>query len=208
MKNPEEKQQGWEQYWGDTYQQNRKVRTLLPLFQDMYEKGELGKNIVDIGSGIHPVSSLMPPELNARTVAVDRAGGEHTYANNGLKIRFDLEDIDNTQLVREKIAKVAGFLGIQEGDTKSQIDCFVFSDVLNYVDYRRVLKFLKKYLKRGGRFIMNEWPGRGYGDYHSPNGLDSISNLYQLLEQEGFVIERGPGISAPGEDVMVAKLAA
>lgn len=174
----------------------------------MFERGELGQNIVDIGSGVHPMSSLIPPELDARTVSIDRAGGEHTYGDNGLKIRFNLDDIDNARLVRQKIAKVAEFLDIQEGDPRNQIDCFVFSDILNYVDYRRVLKFLKPYLRIGGRFVMNEWPGRGYTDCHSEDGLDSIENLYRLLQQEGFVIERGPGISAPGEEVMVARLAA
>ena len=97
----------------------------------MYEKGQLGRNIVDVGSGMYPMTSFLPSELDARVVAVDRSGGEHTYGANGLKLRFDLNDIDNIALVREKIARVADFLGIEECDSARQIDCFVFSDVLN-----------------------------------------------------------------------------
>lgn len=201
-----ETQQSWEDYWGDTYQQGRKVTIFSPLFQEMYNRGQLGKNIVDVGSGMWPMSSFLPEELGARIVSIDRAGGEHTYGERGLKIRFDLDDIEQVALVREKIAKVAKFLGVEESDSRRQIDCFVFSDVLNYVGYKKVLRFFKKYLKNGGRFILNEWPGRGYTNLHSENGLDSIENLYRLLQKEDFDIEHGPGIDVPSESIIVARL--
>lgn len=175
------------------------------LFKDMFDKGELGKNIVDVGCGRHPVTRFLPEELDAKMVEIDIAGEEGAYDEHHLKLKADLRDLDNFSMIRDKVRMVSPFLGIEKCETLRQIDSFVFSDILNYVPYRKLLRFLKKYLKPGGRYVVQEAPGRGYANYHSSYGLDSMASLHRVLEKEGFVIERGPQVN-PFERIIVARL--
>jgi hypothetical protein len=70
-----------------------------------------------------------------------------------------------------------------------QVDTIVVSDLLNYVDFRKVLGAFGKYLKPGGRFIVNNLPMRGNQALFSDKGLKDNRDLYQFLEEEGFEIE-------------------
>ena len=72
---------------------------------------------------------------------------------------------------------------------QKQIDTIVCSDVLNYVDYQKVITSLKAYMKPGARLILAEMPGRGYKQLHSGAGLDSAFTLESFLERSGFEIE-------------------
>jgi len=65
----------------------------------------------------------------------------------------------------------------------------VFSDLLNYVDYRKVLRGFAEYLKRDGRMIILNFPTRGNQALFSGKGLKDNRGLYRCLEEHGFEIE-------------------
>ena len=199
-------QEEWDNSWGDQYGPMFKCLHFARLFRRMFENGELGENVVDIGSGMHPMTSFLPNDLDARVISVDRSGGEGIQEDNGLKLKFNLDDIDQKALVREKISKVADFLDIDQCESLRQIDCFVFSDILNYVDYKKVILFLKQYLRKEGRLLISEKAGKGYQKCHSPLGYDGPKRLYKFLKREGFVIERDPTIDYTRETIIVARL--
>ena len=64
-----------------------------------------------------------------------------------------------------------------------------FSDVLNYVDFRKVLNGFAEYLKPGGRIIVFNLPNRGNGLLFSDKGVQDNRQLYAFLEEHHFEIE-------------------
>jgi hypothetical protein len=61
--------------------------------------------------------------------------------------------------------------------------------MLNYVDFRKVLKGFAEYLKPGGRIIVFNLPNRGNGLLFSDKGLKDNRQLYAFLEEHHFEIE-------------------
>jgi predicted RNA-binding protein associated with RNAse of E/G family len=81
---------------------------------------------------------------------------------------------------RKAILRVCAFLGINpktEG-TSERADTIVFSDTLNYVDFRKVLSAVAKYLKPDGRIIILNLPYRGNRSLFSDKGLKDNRQLY------------------------------
>jgi hypothetical protein len=87
--------------------------------------------------------------------------------------------------------RVCAFLGINpKTEAKTQrADTIVFSDTLNYVDFREVLNGFGNYLKPGGRIIVFNLSNRGHGLLFSDMGLKDNRQLYTFLEEHHFEIE-------------------
>ncbi len=68
-------------------------------------------------------------------------------------------------------------------------DTIVFSDTLNYMDFRKVLSGFAKYLKPDGRIIVLNLPYRGNCSLFSEKGLKDNRQLYAFLEEHQFEIE-------------------
>jgi hypothetical protein len=79
-----------------------------------------------------------------------------------LRIRLDAEKVGQfgTLSFRKALLRVCAFLQINpKTEAKTErADTIVFSDTLNYVDFRKVLNGFAKYLKLGGRIIVSIYP--------------------------------------------------
>jgi hypothetical protein len=92
---------------------------------------------------------------------------------------------------RKAILRVCAFLEINpKTEAKTErADTIVFSDTLNYVDFRKVLNGFAKYLKPDGRIIVLNFPYRGNRLLFSDKGLKDNRELYAFLEEHHFEIE-------------------
>ena len=92
---------------------------------------------------------------------------------------------------RKAILRVCAFLEINpKTEAKTErADTIVFSDTLNYVDFRKVLNGFAKYLKPDGRIIVFNFPYRGSRLLFSGKGLKDNRQLYAFLEEHHFEIE-------------------
>lgn len=201
----------WAQHWGKEYNAVGKDGIFESVFTKLRSDGRLGKVIADIGSGASPVTRNLPKMFGSRVIAVDVAMQPKGFIN-ALRVKLDIETLDKpTQETREALAKIATMLGIktpcdpEDLELQRQIDTIVCSDILNYVDYRNVVISLKKYLRRGGRIVILEIPGRGYPEHFSPQGLDSLDNLKAHLQKEGFVLEEDDYSDAVPDNLIVAR---
>ena len=148
--------------------------------------------IVDDGSGASPVTRLLKAKPGRKWVCVDIAA-DNSRLPDELRIRLDAEKIGQfgTLSFRKALLRVCEFLGIDpQAEAKTErADTIVFSDMLNYVDFRKVLHEFAKYLKPGGRIIVFNLPNRGNGLLFSDNGLKDNRQLYAFLEEHHFEIE-------------------
>jgi len=142
-------------------------------------KIELGNNIVIVGSGTRPVDWLLTPHTEGhedrRIAAVDYRFLDHVLVDEHVgTFRMDLRDAGgNTENPEKAVAfvdalkRIADFFHIdtrqinwrnviEASDLSSlqQVDSMIFSDVLNYVDYRTVLSFASLFLKESGRMVV------------------------------------------------------
>jgi SAM-dependent methyltransferase len=182
----------WQEYWGESYAPELKHRLLKPIFGKLEAEEKIGNLIVDVGSGASPVTQPLKAKLGRKLLCVDIASDNHGSLDD-LRIRLDAEKIGQfgTLSFRKAILRVCAFLEINprtEAKTE-RADTIVFSDTLNYVDFRRVLNGFATYLKPGGRIIVLNLPYRGNRFLFSDKGLKDNRQLYSFLEEHHFEIE-------------------
>ena len=182
----------WQQYWGESYGPELKQRLLKPLFGKLETEEKIGNLIIDVGSGASPVTRLVKAKPGRKRICVDVAA-DNVGSLEELRIRPDAEEVGQfrTLSFRKALLRVCAFLGINpQTETKTdRADTIVFSDILNYVDFRKVLHGFAKYLKPGGRIIVFNLPNRGNGLLFSDKGLKDNRQLYAFLEEHHFEIE-------------------
>ena len=182
----------WQEYWGETYGTELKQRLLKPVFGWLEAEEKIGKLIIDVGSGGSPVTQLLKTKPGRKRVCVDIA------ADNGgsleeLRVRLDAEKVGHFSALsfRKAILRVCAFLEInpKTDERTERADTIVYSDILNYVDFRKVLSGFAKYLKPDGRIIVLNLPHRGNRSLFSDKGLKDNRQLYAFLEEHHFEIE-------------------
>ncbi len=182
----------WQQYWGEAYGPELKQHLLKPVFRRLEAEEKIGNLIIDAGSGAAPVTRLIDQKPVRKRICVDIA------ADNGaspdiLRVRLDLEQVGQFETVsfRKALLRVCAFLSInpKSGAKTERADTIVFSDTLNYVDFRKVLKGFSKCLKPGGRIIIFNLPHRGNRSLFSDKGLKNNYQLYAFLAEQDFETE-------------------
>ena len=182
----------WQEFWGETYAPELKRNLLKPVFDELEEAGKIGNLIIDIGSGARPVTRLLETSPGRKRVYVDIAADRRESVDE-LKLRLDAEKIGQLgRLSSQKaLLRVCAFLGIDPrmGAEIQQADTIVISDMLNYVDFRKVLAGCANYLKSNGRIIILNLPYRGNHSLFSDLGLKDNRQLNAFLEEHDFEIE-------------------
>lgn len=182
----------WQRYWGDSYGLGLKESVLKPVFEMLELEGKLGELVVDAGSGAQPATRYLPARPGRKRICVDIAADNKASA--GVQnIRLDAEKAGESGALsfRKALLRVCKFLEISPGTETNprRADTIVFSDLLNYVDFRKVLGRFTGYLKPGGRIVVMNLPMRGNQALFSENGLKDNRDLYRFLEQNHFEIE-------------------
>ena len=158
----------WQQYWGESYGPESKQQLLKPVFGELEREEKIGNLIIDVGSGASPVTQLLKARPARKRICIDIAA-DNVGSLNDLRIRLDAEKVGQfgSLSFRKALLRVCAFLGINpKTEAKTErADTIVFSDMLNYVDFRKVLAGFAKYLKPGGRIIAFNLPNRGNDCY-------------------------------------------
>jgi SAM-dependent methyltransferase len=182
----------WQEYWGETYAPELKQQLLKPVFGKLEKEEKIGNLIIDVGSGASPVTQLLKTKPGRKRVCVNIAADKGRSLEE-LRIRLDAERVGQFCALsfRKAILRVCAFLETNpKTDEKTErADMIVFSDILNYVDFRKVLSGFGKYLKPDGRIIVLNLPHRGNHSLFSENGLKDNLKLCAFLEESHFEIE-------------------
>jgi hypothetical protein len=202
----------WQRYWGEVYGLELKDWLLKPVFEELEKTGKAGDLIVDVGSGAQPVSRLFKARPGRRRICVDIAA-DNGGGGDEQRIRLDAEKVGEAGALsfRKAMARACKFLEIApEGEGRlDRADLMVFSDLLNYVDFRKVLGRFAKYLKANGRIVIVNLPIRGNQALFSEKGLKDNHQLYEFLDESGFEIEhkafpcRARGETEEAEELIV-----
>ena len=182
----------WQEYWGESYGPELKRWLLKPVFDKLEAEEKIGNLIIDVGSGASPVTQLLETKPARKRICVDIAA-DNVGSLDDLRIRFDAEKVGQFGALsfRKALLKVCAFLEINpKTEAKTErADTIFFSDMLNYVDFRKVLNGFANYLKPDGRIIVFNLPHRGNWSLFSDKGLKDNSQLYAFLEEHYFEIE-------------------
>jgi hypothetical protein len=182
----------WDANWGTSYSPELKRRILGPLLEQMDKEGEIGDLIVDVGSGAAPVSKLLPCTAGRKFILIDIAA-KNQASSESQYIRLDAEKIamPDTLSYKQALVRVCRFLSLDARAPARQelATTIVFSDTLNYIDYRRVLSGFAGFLKPHGRIVIVNLPSRGIREEFSEKGLKRNEDLVSFLGEQNFTIE-------------------
>jgi hypothetical protein len=200
----------WQRFWGADYGLEMKEWLLKPVFETLEAEGKAGDLIVDIGSGAQPVTRFLPARPGRKRILVDVAADDAIHADER-RIRLNAEKVAEPSALSllKALVKAREFLDLSPGARLAGADLMVFSDLLNYVDFRKVLRGFSTYLKPGGRLMISNLPMRGNESLFSENGLKDNRDLYKFLEAEHFIIEqksfpcRAEGATDEAEELIV-----
>src|SRR6516162_9638650 len=146
----------WQRYWGESYGAESKQLLLKPVFTKLETEEKIGDLIVDVGSGASPVTELLKAKPARKRICIDVAA-DNVGSLNDLRIRLDAEKVGQfgSLSFRKALLRVCAFLGINpKTEAKTErADTLVFSDMLNYMDFRKVLNRFAKYLKPGAGLL-------------------------------------------------------
>jgi hypothetical protein len=182
----------WTPFWGEAYGIELKRWLLEGVFEEMEAAGKVGDLIVDVGSGARPVTRFFKAREGRKRICVDVAA-DNSGCGEEQKIRLDVERVGAPGALsfRKALVRVCRFLEIAPGakGKGTGADLMVFSDLLNYVDFRKVRRGCAGYLKAGGRMVIVNLPMRGNRSLFSEQGLKDNRDLYAFFGAEGFEIE-------------------
>lgn len=189
---------------------------LREVLEGLNGKGELGNRILDVGSAKTVAQYLGFVAPIQKVVAVDVVHDQQETdlsASLGLPIMLlngDVHYLDRT-LASERLHQ---FLGLS--DEAVRFDTIVLSDVLNYVDYRRVLEQCMRYLSPGGRIVIMNMAGAGLGEgMFDARGVKSNEALRNYLTYLGFNVEiaqsgssdQASNLNEASRDLMICRVA-
>lgn len=108
-----------------------------------------------------------------------------------LRVRLDAEKVGQFSALsfRKAILRVCASVEInpKTEERTEQADTIVYSDILNYVDFRKVLSGFAKYLKPDGRIIVLNLPHRGNRSLFSDMCTRNMRLTCHLVPGEAFV---------------------
>ena len=190
----------WEAVWGARYDyRTLKATAVQQALADIVLPGE-APVIVDYGCGAFPVSLQFEgaPKQTIFRAFVDIAAEDGYFPPNHEFFPASARTSSTSVLIRGDIDAMAAsvpagrtacrslraFLAGHNSAGKPEADMAIMSDILNYVDHNRALRFATKYLKTGGiLFIVNE-ATRGFGEVFSPRGIRNDAALPALLQNQ------------------------
>ncbi len=189
----------WKEQWGKGYDIGPKNLRILPLMEELDKQGRLGRNIIDIGSGSTrmigiydgSVGGVYYPTEGKKIVRIDIAMPYPSRSIDSiLEIRGDLEGIEDKSIAQlRRFVRVARHFGADPRQDIQIADTILLSEVLNYIDYKKTIGNIPRFLKRQGRLVIYNDPTRGFREVFSPAGLKANSELIAKLEEVGLGIE-------------------
>lgn len=164
---------------------------------DMYRK--LGRVILDVGSGSMRITDshghnrlrAYYPTEGKKIIRVDLAFKKRSQIDAGmLEVQADIENTAlNTPEQKKRFLAIAKFLEIDPREKKPHVDTLLLSDVLNYVNYRRAILGLLRFVKPGGRIIIYNRPEHGFSTLYSEKRPRDNATLIRSLKRMGLELD-------------------
>jgi hypothetical protein len=169
----------WQQMWRESQDLfgAPKKPWLIRFLQDLDHHGLVGDSVLDIGSGRVAVSDYLRSSTR-RIVQIDYGGSEPKRHALGIKL-----DIEDEEAFNRELDRIQRYVG------KASFRTIIYSQVLNYVDFRTVLRRFKQLAAPGGRIVISNQPFEGDSELFSAMGVSDNSELLRFLPETGFVIE-------------------
>ncbi|MGQ0644005.1 MAG: hypothetical protein ACT4O3_00740, partial [Elusimicrobiota bacterium] len=177
---------------------------LTALLRELDDRNEIGSLVLDLGSGETPVSQALAPKPGRAVVGVDAGLSRPAiYREDAslptLLIEGDIQDLDSTFRRRP----VRGFLRRHVGDETASFQTIILSDILNYVDYRRVLQDVRSRLSPGGRLVIMNMAVTGVRPLLHEQGVKSNAALAAFLQSDlGLVVQTYASPEMDRDDVL------
>lgn len=179
---------------------------LLPFLRHLDDKGKLGRVIVNLGSaGTHIVNLATREELVSRNYIPTEGkkvinfdlGFDRPFekiSDEVVNIQGDLDNSIDSFSVRRRLVLAKKFLG-----QRVKADTIVMADVLNYVDFKKVISNAHRLLNDNGRVVIVNTPNLGVGFFH-PNGPRSNQLIVNFLKNAGFEVEHCGSEDGPASE--------
>lgn len=133
--------------------------------------------LLDIGSGWPSIADHVAQELDCRVANVDIALINRETPSQ-LDLAVDIEAL-TANTAPQAVQKLDRFLtGNTSGDPAA--DATIYSDILNYVDFRQTLSWFDRYVQVGGFVVMANMPNRGFAHRFSEQGVKSNDDLVEF----------------------------
>jgi|GEM_PF-6407278 len=189
-------EENWSWNWGQSYTEELKVGlTLNGKLAEMIKNRALGSLVVDVGSGRNCAIAEAILHSGAKMISVDISCNEALSSSTKQWIKFDVNDFPNTAKISTQlaVAKAAKFIGTEvckTDDDKQVVDTFLFSEILNYIQFASVLESCAEYLKPGGTFVVINKPHYGLPDFFTQRErVDDNTEVTDLVKRLDFTIE-------------------
>jgi len=166
-------------------------RKMVVFLRELDNAGMVGQLVLDLGSAAFPV---------IRGFYHDK--GKHAFVGIDISLREPSDDVPvyaPVRLVKGDVQNldevlhqesVAEFLANLYGSNLVSFDAIVCSDILNYVDYQRVIQDALRYLKPGGRLVIFNMAGVvAAQDLESQLGVQKNSDLIKFISKLGVEVE-------------------
>lgn len=182
----------WEKAGGASdYNAEWKEKVLHYMQKVLARQGvSMGDSILDLGSGVRPVSRFIAPD-ESKVIYVDfNAPDPAVQHPDSLHIAKDIPSLIDSDsfAAKRSLVESARFLGKDPRQESSEhIDTVIVSDLLNYVPAAAVLTRAYEYLKPGGILIVLNQPGRTFehaGHSLDPEGISNNDDLISILEDD------------------------
>lgn len=160
-------------------------------------EGKLGSVILDLGSGTShrarysvPLNPDYYPISGKKIIRADILAPSKFNVFSGpagetiATLRHDIQKPPTKPI----LARLSKFLGINPANCSAPIDTVLMSDILNYIDYKKTILNVSRYLKKGGRLIINH-SDVGIVDLFHDKRPKTNQELADFLESNGFKIE-------------------
>ncbi len=184
MTNPEILEQ-WQRLGGRCYDvASIKDPHLVPVIEAL-DYPSTNPVAIDVGSGVQSMASRA--QVNGRrlpTAMIDIALSDHGSMIGGNQ-EFAV-DIDSLTAGQEPECEFAidQYLAEHSDTGEPQADLVVFSDILNYIDYKRALRWFGQRLKLGGFVVIANKPDRGFTSNFSDDGVKTSEELIDFCMQD------------------------
>lgn len=194
-----------ENFWGQAYGREYDRKWKQPLVDELEEmsaSGDLGKVVLDIGSGKRPVTLALGSKHKVVSLDIAHKENRTTFTGQWLQVKANAGDTKLQSYDTKRAAvEIAHFLGLttrELRDNPAVADAIVMSEILNYIDWREVIPFLSQFLKTDGKLIICNMPGRGVSSVFHPTHPQTTQEVLDFLESADFEVEKDVGLRIGG----------
>ncbi len=177
----------WRFHEGRVYDfESLKEPYVVPVIQEL-DYGDVKPVVIDVGAGncsiVHSARLPFRRRNHFKTASVDVAipQAEDNFNPN---VRTDVEELvfDQAPMVRDGLLD---FIARNTSDREQfGADLVVFSEIINYVDFKTVMSWFNQLLRPGGFMVVANLPTRGWPKLFAEKGVKSHDQMLEFVTKD------------------------